>query len=163
MCHPIFPVILAAYLLLKLPAAISLSLTSGLDNKTVAPNLPTIIRTAKCIETSEYIRFGANTPDCVNALLQLPQKTEPNLFVLGSNPFDPYQLPKIVKAGQCTVEVNLRPGIRLDQSSWIYINLDARSLASGCARPLGYLQVLLTGGTIATGGAGNIVVILSKH
>ena len=100
----------------------------------------------------------ADTRDCLQAALLLPDGSDPGDFHLG-NPMNDFHLPVVVTHQSCTATVSLSPGTR-DRSSWDHISYVASQMGAICS--IGQYPIGKTGGVTNAGTRNSIRVSLEK-
>ena len=100
----------------------------------------------------------ADTRDCLQAALLLPEGSDPGDFHNG-NPVNDFSLPLARTHQSCTATVSLTQGAR-DRSSWDHISYVASQMAVICSK--GQYPVGQTGGVTNIGTRGSIRVSLEK-
>ena len=128
--------------------ALSLNVTD-LDNTFAA------IKTGvKCLPSS----LRADTRDCLQAALLLPDGSDPGDFHSG-NPVNDFSLPVVVTHQSCRATVSLPPGAR-DRSTWDHISYVASQVGAICS--IGQYPIGQTGGVTAVGIRNSIRVTLER-
>lgn len=100
----------------------------------------------------------ADTRDCLQAALLLPDGSDPGDFHNG-NPVNDFRLPVAVTHESCTATVSLPQGAR-DRSSWDHISYVASQMGVICNK--GQYPIGQTGGVTNVGTGNSIRVTLEK-
>ena len=100
----------------------------------------------------------ADTRDCLQAALLLPDGSDPGDFHNG-NPINDFSLPIVRTHQSCTATVSLPPGAR-DRSSWDHISYVASQMGAICSH--GQYPIGQTGGVTYAGTRNSIRLSLEK-
>ena len=100
----------------------------------------------------------ADTRDCLQAALLLPDGSDPGDFHNG-NPVNDFKLPVAKTHQSCTATVSLPQGAR-DRSSWDHISYVASQMGAICS--IGQYPIGQTGGVTNVGTRNSIRVTLEK-
>ena len=100
----------------------------------------------------------ADTRDCLQAALLLPDGSDPGDFHNG-NPVNDFKLPVAATHESCTATVSLPQGAR-DRSSWDHISYVASQMGVICSK--GQYPIGQTGGVTNVGTRNSIRVTLEK-
>lgn len=100
----------------------------------------------------------ADTRDCLQVALLLPEGADPGIFHIG-NPSDSFQLPVAMTYKSCAVTVSMA-GTNFDRSSWDHISYSASQMVAICST--GQYPIGQSGGVMYVGTRNQIRVSIEK-
>ena len=141
---------------------ISLALSLPLSSSTPASSSTafTADKTGvQCFEAKVFDSRLADTKSCLQAILKLPESSDPGDFHNGGSRSDVYKLPVIRTDGPCMATVSVQ-GSAQERSSWDHIKSVATAVAAICS--IGQYPLGSTGGVTYVGPYRSIRVTIER-